>query len=64
MNNIKISQDEMAVLSAIGRRYGSAGGKKSSANMTPEQRRERALKANAASQESKRLKRLAREGGE
>lgn len=45
----------------FGREYGSTGGKISSANMTPEQRRARALKANAASQESKRRKREERE---
>ena len=48
----------------IGKRYGSIGGKKAALVMTPEQKRARALKANLASQESKRLKRLAREEAE
>jgi hypothetical protein len=39
-------------------------GKLSGQNMTPEQRRARALKANAASQEAKRRKKAEREKGE
>jgi len=47
------------MMSKFGKIGGSEGGKKSSANMTPEQRRERAIKANAASQAAKRRKREA-----
>jgi len=50
------------MMAKFGRIGGRIGGKKSSANMTPEQRRERAIKANLASQESKRRKKAEREG--
>lgn len=54
-------QDALKELGRIvGNTYGSKGGKKSSANMTPEQRRERALKAN----EAKRRKKAAQQEGE
>ena len=49
------------VLAAWGRIGGKVGGKRAAANMTPEQRRARALKANAASIEAKRRKKAERE---
>ena len=52
------------ILSEWGKIGGRIGGKIAANNMTPEQRRERAVKANAASQEAKRLKKAAQQGGE
>ena len=46
------------------RQNGRDGAKKAAAVMTPEQKRARALKANAASQESKRRKKAAQQEGE
>jgi len=52
------------ILSEWGKIGGRIGGKSTAANMTPEQRRERAIKANAASQESKRRKKAEREAAQ
>lgn len=62
--NEKITPEERALFSAVGRRFGAEGGRKAALTMTPEQKRARALKANAASQEAKRRKRDAQQGGE
>ena len=61
MDKPKITEEERALFSVVGRRFGSVGGKRAAANMTPEQRRARALKANAASIEAKRRKKAERE---
>ena len=39
-------------------------GRRSAERLTPEELRQRAIKANAASQEAKRLKKAAQQGGE
>lgn len=64
MDEITIKKAEYERLLEIEKKYTafvkkqSSGGKKSSANMTPEQRRERAIKAARARAEKQRLKKL------
>ena len=58
---VKIPPEVRAAMREIARAYGSRGGKKSSANMTPEERSVRAKKASEAAAKKRAEARLARE---
>ena len=60
--SIQIPAAVRAAMTEIARKFGRQGGKKASANMTPEERKARAKKAGKAAAEKHTAKRLAREG--
>jgi hypothetical protein len=57
----RIPKEALEYLKGLGRKYGKLRGKKAAANMTPEERSERARKASAAAAEKRTAERLARE---
>ena len=56
---VKIPPEIRAAMTEISRQYGSQGGKKSAANLTPAQRLARAKKASLAAAKKRTAKRLA-----
>ena len=62
INSVNIPADVRAAMTEIARRFGRQGGKKSAANLTPEERSARAKRASLAAAEVRTAKRLAREG--
>jgi hypothetical protein len=56
---IKITPEMRAAIREISRQYGSMGGKKSAANLTPKERSARAKKASLAAAKKRTAKRLA-----
>jgi hypothetical protein len=57
----RIPPEALEYLKTLGKRFGAQGGKKSAANMTPEQRSARAKQASEAAAKKRTQERLARE---
>jgi hypothetical protein len=57
----RIPKEALEYLQGLGKKYGKLGGKTSAANMTAEERSERAKKASAAAAKKRTAERLAKE---